>query len=41
VSLFVLISRPVLEVAVTAGFAVRVRPEHVTVTGPAVIGVEG
>jgi len=27
--------RPVLEVAVTAGAAVRVKPEHVTVTRPA------
>jgi len=34
--LVVLIPRPVLEVAVTAGAAVRVRSEHVTVTGPAV-----
>jgi len=35
VSLFVVISRPVLEVAVNAGAAVRVRPEHVTTTEPA------
>ena len=35
VSLFVSIFRPAVAVAVTAAFAARVRPVHVTVTAPA------